>query len=71
MRLCASRLVVFTTNPHTGFHLHNKTNQKEQASQKQKRLLFHGLIRLWLRNSVLRTSNSRSHGRLISSHRIT
>ena len=31
MRLCASRLVVFTTNPHTGFHLHNKTNQKEQA----------------------------------------
>ena len=44
---------------------------KEQASQKRKRLLFHGLIRLWLQNSVLRTSNSWSHGRLISSHEIT
>ena len=47
------------------------TNKKEQTSQKRKRLLFHGLIRLWLRNSVLRTSNNRSHGRLISSHGIT
>ena len=39
--------------------------------QKKEQLLFHGLIRLWLRISMLRTPNSRSHGRLISSHGIT
>ena len=35
------------------------TNKKEQTSQKQKRLLFHGLIRLWLRNSESRCRATR------------
>ena len=41
-----------------------------KTSQNRSHLLFHGLIRLWLRNSGLALKQSR-HRRLISSHEIT
>jgi hypothetical protein len=44
------------------FFVLQKTKEKTiaagKASQNRSRLLFHGFIRLWLRNSGLRPSNS-------------
>ena len=41
-----------------------------KTSQNRARLLFHGLIRLWLRNSGYALKQSR-HGRLTSSHKMS
>jgi hypothetical protein len=57
--VCNDSLIISNVNAAAG-----------KAAQKRSRLLFHGLIRLWLRNSGFALRQSR-HGRLISSHGMT